>query len=171
MHVFISWSMPRSKMIASAIREWLCDVIQVVDPWMSDIDIAAGTRWLGEISNKLEVAQIAIICITPENQNNPWLMFEAGALSKNLAESCVCPLLYDITPSLLDSPLKQFQAVTLDKESMGKILQTINDRLEIGKLSQQRLDVALDTWWPKLEAKLSSIPTETEVSIPRSTGE
>ena len=42
MRVFISWSGERSKVLAQALKEWLPLVLHNVEPWMSEVDIAAG---------------------------------------------------------------------------------------------------------------------------------
>jgi hypothetical protein len=49
---------------------------------MSAADIDKGAKWSTEISRELEQANFAVSCLTPENLNEPWLLFEAGALSK-----------------------------------------------------------------------------------------
>jgi hypothetical protein len=93
-NVFISWSGDRSKWIAEALREWLPLVVQAAKPWMSSKDIDKGARGLQEISEKLERAKIGIVCLTPENLNVPWVLFEAGALSKTIDdETRLCTLL------------------------------------------------------------------------------
>src|ERR1700674_605097 len=81
-NVFISWSGNRSKHVAVALRDWLPVVIQAAKPFMSSGDIDRGSRWLGELTTVLEVTKVGIVCLTPENLNSAWLLFEAGALSK-----------------------------------------------------------------------------------------
>ena len=108
MKVFLSWSGARSKFLAEALRLWIPRVIQSVKPWMSDEDISAGARWSKDLSLQLSEAKLGIICVTPENQNNPWLLFEAGALSKTLDHTNVCPFLHELSPGQLAGPLSQF---------------------------------------------------------------
>src|SRR5688572_14343462 len=93
--VFLTWSGDRSKAVSTALRTWLPKVIQNLDPWMSDNDIDKGTRWASEISVQLHQSKIGIICLTPENIREPWVNFEAGALSK-LEGSYVCTYLYEL---------------------------------------------------------------------------
>ena len=53
---------------------------------------------MNQLTKALEGKRFGILCITPENQENPWIHFEAGALWKADEERRVCPLLYDIRP-------------------------------------------------------------------------
>jgi hypothetical protein len=82
MTVFISWSGERSKAAARALREWLPLVIHYVDPWMSDRDLSGGERWGVEVSRRLENSDFGVIVLTGDSINAPWILFEAGALSK-----------------------------------------------------------------------------------------
>jgi hypothetical protein len=43
-NVFLTWSGPRSRQVAEALKKWLPGVVQQCQPWMSK-DIAAGKRW------------------------------------------------------------------------------------------------------------------------------
>lgn len=169
MQVFISWSGERSRAIADALRNWLPKVIQSVRPWMSDEDISAGSRWLGEVSSTLNNSTIGIICVTPENQHQPWLLFEAGALSKTVDESFVCPIVYDMTVGELSGPLTQFQANTLTKQGIIKILMMINRKLTENQIDSQDLEEIIEVWWDKLASQLENLPKPNTKPASRTT--
>jgi hypothetical protein len=171
MQVFVSWSGSRSKLVGEAIRAWLPKVIQSIKPWMSNEDIEAGSRWLTEISDTLTKSKIGIICVTEENQHNPWLLFEAGALSKTLEQTCVCPILFEMNPGQLSGPLTQFQSNKLTIDGILKVLHTLNNNLGDIKLEASELEEILDVWWPKLEEKLNKIPASDSHIQPRTTNE
>ena len=158
MKVFLSWSGERSNQVADSLRSWLPKVLQAVKPWMSEEDISSGTRWSAEIANELKESKVGIICITPENQHNPWIMFEAGALSKTLSETFVCPYLHNITPGQLSGPMSQFQANVASREGTFKIVQTLNKALDTPNRIGSELEEIFEVWWPKLEEKLLKIP-------------
>lgn len=158
MKIFISWSGERSKVIAHALRTWLPKVIQAVKPWMSNEDIESGMKWSNEISGELESSNFGIICITRENQNSPWISFEAGALSKIVESSNVCPYLFEMAPSQLSGPLSQFQARQTNKEGTLKILKTINKTLKEAAIKTDELEEIFEVWWPKLEKDLKNVP-------------
>ena len=114
MKVFISWSGERSRALAEVLRRWLPAVIQVVKPYYSPDDTVKGARWSTEIAKELESSRVGLICVTPENLDAPWLLFEAGALSK-LGKSRVCPILFGVDPIDIKGPLVQFQAAKFEK--------------------------------------------------------
>ncbi len=53
MKVFLSWSMPRSRAVALAFREWLQMAVQGTRPFMSAEDIDKGTIWLNALSGSM----------------------------------------------------------------------------------------------------------------------
>jgi TIR domain len=167
MKIFLSWSGERSKFIAEALRNWLPNVIQVIEPWMSNEDIKSGGRWSSEIMTHLEASKFGIICLTPENQNNPWIMFESGALSKTIAKTFVCPLLYEMNPSEIVGPLSQFQANELNKEGLFRIVSSINDALGHQGLKKEKLDETYSVWWPQLKEKLAGCPPYDGKKVPK----
>src|SRR5689334_7727654 len=121
MKVFISWSGERSGKLAEALREWLPLVLQGVELWLSRNDLDKGARWSLEIAKELEGTKVGIICLTTENKEKPWILFEAGAISKTMETAFVCPYLLDIQPSDVQPPLGQFQATRAQKEDTRKL--------------------------------------------------
>lgn len=159
MKVFISWSGPRSNTVAQALRQWLPDVIQSVEPWMSAEDIEAGARWNNDISQELSETRFGIICVTPENQHAPWILFEAGALAKTLKKTYVCPYLIALSPSQLEGgPLTQFQAKQANESQTWELVRTINRAFEDAPLPEDRLQKIFEKWWPELEQALENLP-------------
>ena len=158
MDVFISWSGERSGKVAEALHNWLPSVIQSVSPFMSASDIEKGSRWSSEIANRLEKSQFGLICLTPENLEAPWLLFEAGALSKSIGNSRVVPYLYEVSLAQLQGPLTQFQAALAEKEPTRDTIRSINTALGDEGLEASRLEKYFETWWPDLEKSLQSIP-------------
>jgi hypothetical protein len=114
MKVFLSWSGHKSHKIAIVLRDWFPSVIQSIAPYVSSEDIDKGARWSTDIAKELEDSTFGILCVTKENINAPWLTFEAGALSKTIEKSFVCPFLFDIKRSEVDGPILQFQSPYLN---------------------------------------------------------
>lgn len=165
MRIFISWSGERSRAVAEYLHVWLKDVLHKVDPWVSTADISVGALWNVEVARKLEEARFGILCITKENLREPWLLFEAGALTKKLDSSLVCPLLFDLEPSELTGPLVQFQAARAVESDMRRMVQSINRALENDALPAERVDRAFRMWWPQLDDLLGKIPS-AQPSVP-----
>ena len=160
MRVFISWSGERSKVLASALKEWLPLVLHNVEPWMSEADIAAGGLWEIEIAKELEVANFGITCVTRENVSAPWLLFEAGALAKSLQHSRVIPLLMDLDIKDITGPLARFQAKKMEKVGFSEVIQSIN-QVANQAVAEARASQLFEALWPKLEQQIAAIPKPT----------
>ena len=167
-NVFISWSGERSKKAAEALYGWLPVVLQNAKPWMSSADIQKGTRGLDELGKALDGIKIGIVCLTPENLEAEWILFEAGALSKAVnanakASVRVCTyLLGGLEPKDVKPPLGIFQATKPDKADTRKLVHTINEALDAPLLNSV-LDIAFDGQWPRLEEKLSALPNSAGI--------
>jgi hypothetical protein len=170
MKVFISWSGERSKAVAVALRQWLPDVIQSVDPWVSAEDIEAGARWSTNIADELSETRFGVICLTQDNQTAPWILFEAGALAKTIENTFVVPYLIDLGPADIQrGPLNQFQAKRANKTETWELVRTLNRRLE-SPLLENQIERTFEKWWPDLEKSLEDIPQAgTEKKGKRST--
>jgi hypothetical protein len=97
MKIFLSWSGEGSKAIAAALVEWLASLFPEVTFWLST-DIHAGKRWGHELDGQLKSTRFGILCLVPSNVTAPWLLFEAGALSKSVETSRVVPYCLGFEP-------------------------------------------------------------------------
>jgi hypothetical protein len=80
------------------------------------------------------------------------LLFEAGALSKNLDRSKVCPILFgEMEPTDVKGPLVQFQAAKFSEDEMKRVLKAVNAELGDLSLAPDVLDKVFEMWWPDLE--------------------
>jgi len=151
MKIFISWSGNRSKAIAEIISDWIKCVIQASQPWISTRDIDRGAIWFSEINDKLKDTSIGIVCLTQDNKNKPWILFETGALAKGLTTNRVCTFLIDLEPSDLRDPLAQFNHTTPNKNSVWELVRTINSCLGEKMLDERILSQVFDTYWPQFD--------------------
>jgi len=166
MDVFISWSGERSRAAAEALRGWLPKIINAIKPWLSSADIDKGARWSTDVAARLETAKAGIICLTPSNLHSDWILFEAGALSKTLKNTFVCPLLFDLEPSDVQPPLAQFQATRATKPELLNLLKTLNAALAESALPETHIDEVFEVWWPKLELQFKTLPADHSKTKP-----
>jgi len=142
-------------------------VVQSAKPWMSEEDIEKGSRGLDEIAKALDVMSVGIICLTPENLERPWILFETGALSKALGDKTrVCPYLFgELQPENVKPPLGMFQATRAVKDDTRKLVGTVN-RVLGGSLAEEKLDTLFARMWLELEKNLGAIPAAGRVAAP-----
>lgn len=157
MKIFLSWSGEISKKVALAFRDWLPNVIQNVDPYVSSEDIDKGARWSSDLAHELEKTDFGIIFLTSDNLSKPWINFEAGALAKMIDNSKVSSFLLDMKPSEIHGPLVQFQNTIFNKEDIIKLLKSINNQNGGSGISESRLEVTFNKWWSDLENELIGI--------------
>ena len=155
MKVFLSWSGRSSLLVAQALRDWLPNVIQTVEPWLSSDDITRGDRWHSVISDALKAADVGIICLTRENQGAKWLSYEAGALAKE--NSLVCPYLLDVEPAEIEGPLMQFQFTRADRQDTHRLITSLNHLRGGDAIPEDVLNRAFELHWPSLEGRLNEI--------------
>lgn len=161
MQIFLSWSGEQSKAVAEVLRDWIPLVIQATDPWIS-LDIEKGARWNSEISEKLESSKVGIICLTEDNLDAPWILFEAGALSKR-NDAYVCTFLFGIKPTDVQQPLAQFQHTKFNKVDIRRLMETVNQSIQDagGKaLHEKTFSRAFENYWSELETSLNKIQTK-----------
>jgi hypothetical protein len=169
MGVFISWSGTQSRKVASALREWLEQVVPGSNPWMSAEDIAPGTNWFSELMQHLEKTRFCVICLTPENMRSPWLYFEAGTIAGKRVDAKVSAYLIGVTPSQLEpGPLSQFQCTEASREGTWKLVRALNQSLEKDPHNEQVLEGNFGSRWPWLKKKIETALAEYDPDSPQS---
>ena len=169
MKIFISQSGNLSHEAALILKDWIPSVIQNLVTYVSSEDIDKGARWIIDISKELESSNFGILCLTKENIKEPWINFEAGALSKVVDDSKVCPFLFGMKRSEIKSgmPLSQFQSTIFKKDDILKLMLSINKADGSEKLTEEKVKNSFEVWWPKLEDKLNKclekIPAEIKI--------
>ncbi len=161
MKIFTSWSGDKSHRMALVLKDWLPTVIQECDLYVSSTDIDKGSRWSIDIAKQLSDSYYGIICVTKENIDEPWINFEAGALSKLHDISKVSPFLLDINRSDVKGPLQQFQSTIFEKDDVFKLVMSINKLCE-KPIDEKRFNVTFDKWWVELDEKLSELKDATD---------
>ncbi|MFE6936429.1 TIR domain-containing protein [Streptomyces sp. NPDC057699] len=155
MKVFLSWSGERSRKVAEALKYWIPDVIQEIDPWVSSQDIAKGGKGIEEITHELSTTDFGIICVTPENQASQWINFEAGSLAKKFKVAHVAPFLIDMKIAGLTGPLSKFQATEgKSRDDVRKLISDMNRASSGRMVAEDRLERAFTRSWPELEEAL-----------------
>ncbi|MDN4511397.1 hypothetical protein QYE47_02595 [Pseudomonas sp. 2,4-D] len=171
MKVFISWSGNRSRAVAEVLSDWIKCVLQASEPWISTRHIDRGSLWFSEINEKLRDISVGIVCLTQDNKDKPWILFESGALAKGLSGNRVCTFLVDLQPHDLTDPLAQFNHTKPDKESVWELVRTLNACLVDRALDERVLEKAFLVYWPQFETEFALALANNEpdkVTKPRS---
>ena len=158
-NVFISWSGTRSKHVAVALNSWLPAILQSVKPWLSQ-NIDKGARPLEEISKALDSIRVGISCLTPENLQAPWILYEGGALSKGIGEkSRLCTyLLGGLEPKDIPPPLGMFQHTRPTRGDTLDMLKSINKAVSDDPVPEGTLEKLFEKMWPELDNSIKTMP-------------
>jgi hypothetical protein len=153
--IFVSWSGERSRSAALGLKSLLLDVLgDSLDVFIS-AHMDPGVVWVQELGKELEGSDFGILCLTRDNVQSPWLLFEAGAIAKNFGAARVVPYLIDNL--VLTGPLSQFQHVGADHQGTLRLLESIN-ALRERPTPIDRLRRSFDKWWADLEQTLANLP-------------
>ena len=157
MNVFLSWSGDHSQQIAATLRDWLPATLQFVKPFYTPNDIEKGARWSSEIAKKLDGSNCGIFILTEENLQSSWMSFEAGAISKKIESSLVCPFIFGMKPGDVVGPFAQFQIAEFNKHETLNLLKTINSAAGYRQLEDGVLNNVFETFWPRLDRDIQSL--------------
>ncbi len=132
---------------------------------MSQHDLSSGGRWTEQLSKELEQSNFGIICLTPDNLQSSWILFEAGALTKHVEGRACCLLLRGLGLADVAGPLSQFQNRVFSRGEFQKLLFDMNHLLEKG-LEETNLQMIFDKWWPDLDKEVTAALTDPKLDAP-----
>lgn len=118
--------------LADALRKHLAgDFIGLVDVFESSdrLSIPAGKKWLSEVTQALQRADLPLILCSKEATLRPWIQFEAGAA--HLRGIPIIPLCHSgLTCAQLPVPLSEYEGVQLSEvEGLIALYRTIANAL------------------------------------------
>jgi len=113
--IFLSWSGPQSKELATILKDFLCKVFnfQINSIFLSTRDINGNLGgWFETIRFKASESVIFLPCITQENSMAPWLHFETGIgshiSSENKINNLIIPILFNLKIGELNQKWRMF---------------------------------------------------------------
>jgi hypothetical protein len=155
MKIFISWSGKFSQHTAISLKEWLPLIFPGIETFVSSESVRKGKRWSHVISKELATTNFGIVCLTPDNLEAPWLLFESGALSKSVSESSVFTLLFnELKPTDVKGPLEEFQHTRFEKEDFYKLVKAVNEVQGSAKHQEKNLLTIFNKMWDDLETEI-----------------
>ena len=119
------------------------------EPWVSESGIDKGARFMSEIRDNLRQSLAGIVCLTPENLTEPWILYEAGALSTKVTDR-VWTLLLDVGHAAVPAPLTGFNHTTVEREDVLKMMKSIRKTMVAADektCSEADLDKYFSAFW------------------------
>jgi len=123
---------------------------------------------LQELDKELVECDVAVLLVSRSNLNAPWMLFEAGAIGREMDRAQVIPIGIDLEPSDMGNPLNVFQGTRLTKEGLVHVIAAIHSRAG-GALSEDECRELVDPIWDQLnesvtEAIEQARPNDSEES-------
>ena len=155
MKVFISWSGTLSRDVAELLHRLLPCIIQGIEVFLSQHNIESGARWSLQLAKELEESAFGIMCLTADNYEAPWILFEAGAFTKHIEGRACGLLLAGLKATDITGPLSQFQHREMLREEFVLLIRDINKNLD-KPLPISQLEMIIDKWWPDIESGIEA---------------
>lgn len=153
MKVFISWSGPVSKNIASKLQRLLVKLPLGLETWMST-DIRPGAKWRDELESELVNTDFGIVCLTPDNMDSAWLRYETDSLTKMVDKTNVVLILHGVESTSLPSSYRSFQTRAFQRDSIWMLVQQLNDMADDSKQDPFDLEKAFSTVWDGIDQRI-----------------
>lgn len=99
--------------------------------------------------------------VTKTNYKAPWIIYEAGALSKTV-QSRVIPILCNMNIlDIANTPLSQFNCALATKHEFWAVIAAINAKCQ-RPIEEFRLQKTFEKWWPDFEKEYKEIQFDKE---------
>ena len=139
--------------------------------FISTQNIDSGERWEKRISKELEKTNCAVLCVTEDNQDSPWLNYEAGSLGKIVDIARVIPYTLGFPPGEMQTngPLRSFQGEQNDEDGTWRLIKSLNKLLPTPN-EETFLREGFDRWWPSFkDAMYKALSSDPKVKKNRPT--
>jgi integrase len=135
---------------------------------MSD-ETQKGKLWFGEISKEIKESRYGVICITAQNRDARWLLWEAGALYGGFdRDQFVVPLLIDIQKADVPPPISHFQMVeATNKQEVTHWLKGMNKLLGDNAIEEELIDKYIGVFWQELQDAIAKALADHPAAAPK----
>lgn len=161
-HVYMIWSGRAARILASALKDNLFGHLlqDHAEAFLADQDITAGSKWEFALEQHIQASSVGVVCLTPENLQNSWMHYEAGAISLQGGRRLVIPVLLGVTRDEVSGPLEKFQCVEATAEGVFEIvklvaMESIEGDAEAALWAAQRREVFQSYYWKRIEEALA----------------
>ena len=160
MKVYIGYDGEIGKQMARILKHWLDAFFQgKILVFLAHYDTAPGNDWSDQLQRSMQEADYALLCVTGERVHSPWLYYEAGMLYAHNA--IVIPVLFfGVSHSVLDGPLGDAWAVTLEHDDMYKLVNELQRYIRLSNAPQA------DRYGHPLSASASELRKQFEIMYP-----
>lgn len=176
LRVFISWS-KNSRGVGKALSDAVAEIFDPMVKTFISQEILAGSRGLDIIDTQLNETDFGIICLTKANQSEQWINYEAGALSRQVADkrTRMGVFLIDLPgPEEVNSPLDIFQCKLATFEGFTDLMVSLNELGPNPTLQEANLTKRIDSAWPAVKKAVEVVQNgkpDVNVKPPKSQAE
>ena len=167
--LFFCWSGDRSNELATVLKDHLPAFIPgLASPGGENLfisnNIPKGSRWFDAVEERLEKADVGIVCITREGLQSGWIHFEAGALARSIRKkrahgATLFTYLLGVRPDELTGPLAEFQSTTFDRDDTKRLCAAVVRMMGAkGVEVPGDWETAFNSNWPAFEERVKAVP-------------
>jgi hypothetical protein len=127
-----------------------------VSTFMSQESIPSGSDWATVLARELQGSIFTIVCLTPQNLSSPWLLYEAGALTREPEQRLCALLLGGVTVQDIPGPLSRYQHRTWSRDQFEVLMRDIRAILAEPP-TEKEFDASLKQHWPEISTRYDEL--------------